>query len=63
MASLLNRTEVKRRMLKRWKELRPYHEMTRVSEDTLNYLEGRLRNVIEAGVSGHPSKGRTIKLP
>jgi hypothetical protein len=63
--SLVNRTELKKEILRRWAENRA-HEMNRVSKDTLDFVEAEVRNTIERVMkkitTEHPSLGKTIKL-
>ena len=58
-ASVLNRTEVKRRLLLFAKDTRA-HKFTRVSKDTLDTLESRVENMIRQHVTAAPSRGVTL---
>ena len=58
-ASVLNKTEVKRRMLQYAKDKRS-HRFTRVSADTLINLEARVESMIRALVDSAPSRGKTL---
>lgn len=62
-SSLINRTEVRRRLIERAKADRYYFQSIdnlRVSELTLECLEARLDAFIRAHVAGLPSKGKTL---
>lgn len=58
-ASVINRTEVKRRLLLFAKDTRA-HKFTRVSKDTLDTLESRVENMIRQHVTAAPSRGQTL---
>ena len=58
-SSVINRAEVKRRLLQFAKDTRA-HKFTRVSEATLNDFEAAVEARIRHHVSSLPSKGQTI---
>ena len=60
MATLLNRTEVRRRVLVLCEENRPYNKFGRVSSTYLDWFEGRVMAMLKADVHSHPSTGRTF---
>lgn len=57
--SVINRTEVKRRLLQFAKDTRS-HCFTRVSEETLTNIEATVEARIRNHVTALPSKGKTI---
>ena len=59
MSSLLNRSEVKKVLLAKAKELRS-HPFTRVSKDALDWVEIKVLEACEKLVTSQPSKGKTI---
>jgi hypothetical protein len=59
--SLLNRAALKRYLLDRARQMRPHHRLSRVSEETLEWLENSLRNQASELIRRHPAKGSTIK--
>ena len=61
MSRLVNRTEVKRYLLDRAQMLRPALGMKRVSDEAVQSLESRLRNLADDMIRRQPSMGRTIK--
>jgi len=61
MSSLLNRERLKRYLLDRAQVLRPALRMKRVSEEAVQSLESRLRNMADDMIRRHPCMGRTIK--
>lgn len=61
MSRLVNRAEVKRYLLDRAQVLRPALGMKRVSEEAVQSLESRLRNMADDMIRRHPCMGRTIK--
>jgi hypothetical protein len=62
MSSLIARSLVKKYLLDRAKSLRPHHPFTRVSADSLNTLESRLRNLCDDAIRSHPAVGQTLKF-
>lgn len=58
-ASVLNRTEVKRRLLQNAKDTRA-HPFTRVSKGTFDLFEARVEAMIRGHVSAAPSRGQTL---
>ena len=62
MSSLIAKSLVKKYLLDRAKTLRPHHPFTRVSAETLDILEARLRNICDDAIRSHPAVGQTIKL-
>lgn len=61
MSSLLNRSQTKKFVLIRFKELRAGPPMTRVSQQYLDELEAWLKNKIIGDIESHPSIGVTFK--
>ena len=61
-SSLLNRAYTKRMVLDMAKSLRPAWQAERVGQETLDWLEGRLKSIIRDGLMHHPSVGKTIYL-
>ena len=61
MSSLLNRAALKRYLLDRARVIRPHHRLSRVSEETLEWLENNLRNQASELIRRHPAKGATIR--
>jgi hypothetical protein len=61
MAGLLNRAALKRYLLDRARVIRPHHRLSRVSEETLEWLENNLRNQASELIRRHPAKGSTIR--
>ncbi len=59
---LLNKAATREYILRRWKELRPYHEITQVSPAALAYFEQRLVASIDSQIHSHPSLGKTFKV-
>ena len=63
MATLLNRTEVRRQVLARCSADRPHNGFSRVSGEYLDWLEGRVMALLKADVHCHPSTGKTFGGP
>ena len=61
MAGLLNRAALKRYLLDRARVIRPHHRLSRVSEETLGWLENNLRNQASELIRRNPAKGATIR--
>lgn len=61
MSSLVNRAALKRYLLERAKQMRPHHRLSRVSEETLEWLENTVRNQATELIRRHPAKGSTIR--
>jgi len=61
MASLLNRAEVKRRILDTVRAERPAWRCDRVSARAYDLIEARVAAYIVALVKEHPSVGKTFK--
>ena len=61
MSSLVNRAALKRYLLDRARVIRPHHRLSRVSEETLEWLENNLRNQASELIRRHPAKGITIR--
>lgn len=59
---LINQSAVKEHLLTVARDTRA-HRFERVSAETLEWLEGVLREKIEALVRGHPGAGKTIYPP
>jgi hypothetical protein len=56
---LINRTEVRRRLLQFAKDTR-HHLFTRVSDATLGEIEGLVERAIRVTVETAPSRGKTL---
>ena len=52
---------LKRYLLDRAKTMRPFHRLSRVSEEALEHLENSLRNQASEMIRRHPAKGSTIR--
>jgi hypothetical protein len=61
MSRLVNQAAMKRYLLDRAQVLRPALGMKRVSDEALEDLESRLRNLADNMIRRHPCMGRTIK--
>jgi hypothetical protein len=61
MSRLVNRSELKRYLLDRSQTLRPALGMRRVSDEAVQSLESRLRNLADDLIRRQPCMGRTIK--
>ncbi|MCX8513425.1 MAG: hypothetical protein ORN83_16900, partial [Chthoniobacteraceae bacterium] len=61
MSRLVNRSELKRYLLDRAQMLRPALGMRRVSDEAVQSLESRLRNMADDLIRRQPCMGRTIK--
>ena len=61
MSRLVNRSELKRYLLDRSQILRPALGMRRVSDEAVQSLENRLRNLADDMIRRQPCMGRTIK--
>lgn len=59
--SLLNQTQVKRFILRKFESLRPGMQINRVSADALDFYEAHLRAMIIEDVKRHPTRGQTFK--
>lgn len=59
--SLLNRSNCKKFILHTAKQTRT-KDFTRVGGETYDYLEARLRTIIEEEVQSHPTLGKTLYL-
>lgn len=61
MSRLVNRAEVKRYLLDRAQMLHPALGIKRVSDEAVQSLESRLRNLADDMIRRQPCMGRTIK--
>ena len=61
MNALINKSETKKYALWAASHYRPFVGFTRVSEEFLTRIDGKLRNVINSEIRSLPSKGVTIK--
>lgn len=59
--SLINRSNCKKFALHTAKQLRT-KDFTRVGSSTFDFLEAKLRKVIEEEVASHPTIGKTLYL-
>lgn len=62
MSSILNQVATKRFILAKFESMRPGMPITRVSKESLEKIEARLRAWLIEEVSRHPSIGKTFKL-
>lgn len=62
MSSLLNQSATKKFILAKFKSMRPGMPITRVSQESLDKLEAKLRVWIVNEVEVHPSIGVTFKI-
>ncbi len=62
MASILNQLATKKFILAKFRSMRPGMPITRVSKDSLDKLEARLRAWIIEEVQRHPTIGKTFIL-
>ena len=60
MASILNQSATKKFILEKFKSMRGDMPITRVSKESLERLEARLRAMIIFEVKRHPSIGKTF---
>ena len=61
MSRLVNQSAMKRHLLDRAQMLRPALGMKRVSDEAVQSLESRLRNLADDMIRRQPCMGRTIK--
>ena len=61
MASLLNQARVRRFILDRVKDLRPFWPCTRVSAEALADIEADLRRRLTNAIRSHPTVGKTFR--
>ena len=61
MSSLINKKHVKMFILEKIASMRPGWKATRVSKEAMDALEAKLKSIIVAQVSAHPTKGITFK--
>lgn len=59
---LLNKSATRDYILRRWKTLRPSHEITQISPAALAYFEQKLIASIDYQIQSHPSLGKTFKV-
>lgn len=59
-SSLINRSAVKKYILKELAEKRPYLNFTRVSESALFLLEAKIQDMLDRAVWQHRSNGKTF---
>ena len=62
MASILNQSATKKFILAKFRSMRPGMPITRVSQDSIEKIEAKLRTWIIAEVERHPSIGKTFIL-
>ncbi|KKN91246.1 hypothetical protein LCGC14_0221140 [marine sediment metagenome] len=62
MQSILNQAATKKFIIAKFRNLRPGMPISRVSKDSLEKIEARLRAWIIEEVQRHPSIGVTFKL-
>jgi hypothetical protein len=62
MASILNQSATKKFILAKFESMRPGMPITRVSQESLEKLEARLRAWIIEEVERHPSLGKTFRI-
>lgn len=61
-ASLINRAQVRRFILAQFERQRPQAGITRVSQQSLEQIEGWLRAKLRTEIHRHPTLGKTFKL-
>lgn len=59
---LINRSAVRQLILDRAKAIKPAWQSKRVAESSLDYVEARLRNIVDEALRRHPTVGQTVKL-
>lgn len=59
MSQFINKTACRAYLLERAQAKWP-GKMTRVAEDTFEYLDDHLRNAMDVFVRGHPTIGKTL---
>lgn len=62
MANLVNRTALKRLILDRRRVIKPAWSADRVSESSLDYIESRMRVLVDDALRRHPTIGVTVKF-
>lgn len=62
MSSLLNQSQTKKFIIAKFRSMRPGMPINRVSQESIEKLEARLRAWIVEEVQRHPSLGKTFKL-
>lgn len=62
MSSILNQAATKKFILAKFQSMRPGMPITRVSKESLEKIEARLRAWLIAEVERHPSLGKTFKI-
>jgi len=62
MASILNQIQTKKFILAKFSSIRPGMPITRVSKESLEKIEARLRAWIVEEVKRHPSIGKTFRV-
>ncbi len=62
MSNLLNQSQTKKFIIAKFRSIRPGMPINRVSQESIEKLEARLRAWIIEEVRRHPSIGKTFKL-
>lgn len=62
MSSLLNKAATKTFILEKFKSMRPGMPIERVSTESLEKIEAKLRSWLIEEVRRHPSIGKTFKI-
>jgi len=62
MSNLLNQSATKKFILAKFQSMRPGMKITRVSKESLEHIEARLRNWIVEEVGKHPTLGATFRV-
>ena len=62
MSSILNQNATKKFILAKFKSIRPGMPITRVSKESLEKIEARLRAWIIEEIKRHPTIGVTFKI-
>jgi hypothetical protein len=62
MASILNQAATKKFIIEKFRSMRPGMPIGRVSKESLERLEARLRAIIVFEVKRHPSIGKTFRI-
>ena len=58
---LLNRRAARKFILQKVASMRPYWPCTRVSQESLDVIEAKLRSMIISMVESHPTLGKTFR--
>jgi hypothetical protein len=62
MSKITNQSQMKKYILDQTKVLRPGWDCRQVSQNSLDQIEGRVRNMVKQMIESHPTLGKTFKL-